>query len=199
MLNSKLNDQELVSNYVNGNEQALAELVERHKRRVMSFIKKYINEQTTADDIFQDTFFKVVHTLKSGKYNEEGRFLPWVTTIAHNLCIDYFRHEKKMPSVNKGQSDDGEDSYDFWERLNLRQGNIEDKLVKMQKKSDLKAIVALLPQEQKEIIILRLYKEMSFKEISEMYNISINTALGRMRYALINLRKIIDEKNLVFH
>jgi RNA polymerase sigma-70 factor (ECF subfamily) len=150
-----------------------------------------VRDQAIAQDIFQETFFKIITTLKKGTYNEEGKFLPWAARISHNLIIDHFRAKKKFPQF------DGGDEFDIFSVLPLRQGNIEDKMVKKQIKKDLRELIRKLPLDQREVVIMRLYNDMSFKEIAELTNVSINTALGRMRYALINLRKMIEENKLV--
>jgi len=199
MVYSKLNDQELINNYLIGNEFALETLIRRHQRKVFSHIKKLVKERQQAEDIFQDTFFKVVHTLKSGRYNDEGKFLPWVMTIARNLCIDFFRDEKKLPSINQGRGDKSNEEYDHWERLNLCENVTELKIEKSEMGKKLKSLLKLLPADQREIIILRHNLDMSFKEIADHKNISINTALGRMRYALLNIKKLIEERKMVFH
>jgi len=150
-----------------------------------------VKDKALAEDLFQDTFIKVINTLKKGKYNEEGKFLPWVMRIAHNLAIDHFRRIKKMPKVRSNEN------YDVFATIKQDEMTAEDKIIKDQIMTDVKKLIEFLPKEQKEVVIMRLYYKMSFKEISESCDISINTALGRMRYALINIRKIIDEKNIV--
>lgn len=199
MVYSKLNDQELVREYLSGNEPALASLINRHQRKVFSYIKKYVKERNIAEDIFQDTFFKVVHTLKSGRYNEEGRFLPWVMTIAHNLCIDFFRDEKKMPSINQGKGSGSDEEYDIWERLDLTDSCAEERIEQKELGKNLKTLLKHLPDEQREIVIMRHSLDMSFKEIADLKQISINTALGRMRYAMLNLKKLIEENRIIVH
>lgn len=185
------NDQELIEKFVKGQNSALEILLKRYKRKLFTYIYHQVRDQAVAQDIFQETFFKIITTLKKGSYNEEGKFLPWAARIAHNLIIDYFRAKKKYPQF------DGGDEFDIFSVLPLRQGNMEDKMVKMQIKKELRELIRNLPFDQREVVIMRLYKDMSFKEIADITNVSINTALGRMRYALINLRKMIEEKNLV--
>jgi RNA polymerase sigma factor (sigma-70 family) len=185
------NDQELVDLYIAGDENCLKELINRHQKRVYSYIMMVVRDRHIADDIFQDTFIKVIQTLKRGSYNDEGKFLPWVLRISHNLVIDHFRRLKKMPMV------DGGEEFDIFSVLVMRQGNVEDRLVKGQIRSDLRIMLDKLPQEQREVIVMRHYLDMSFKEIADYTNVSINTALGRMRYALINLRKMIDKKEMI--
>ncbi len=186
-----MSDKELVSIYIKGNELALEELVNRHRSRIYSYIFVTIKNQALAEDFFQDTFIKVIKTLKSGRYNEEGKFLPWVMRIAHNLMIDHFRKEKKFRKVS-GRSRDNEDM-DIFSTIGYDELNAEQRLVKNQVRTDVKELIERLPAEKKEVVKLRHYYDMSFKEISDFTNVSINTALGRMRYALINLRKMVDE------
>lgn len=186
-----MSDKELVSIYIKGNELALEELVNRHRSKIYSYIFVTIKNQALAEDFFQDTFIKVIKTLKSGRYNEEGKFLPWVMRIAHNLMIDHFRKEKKFRKVS-GRSRDNEDM-DIFSTIGYDELNAEQRLVKNQVRTDVKELIERLPAEQKEVVKLRHYYDMSFKEISDFTNVSINTALGRMRYALINLRKMVDE------
>jgi len=191
----KLSDQELVSLYINGNEGALSIIVTRHRARIFSYIIVTIKDKTLAEDFFQDTFIKVIKTLRSGRYNEEGKFLPWVMRIAHNLMIDYFRKSKRFRSV-RGRTSDNEE-LDIFNTIRNEELNIEEFLVKDQVKNDVKELIERLPEEQKEVVKLRYYYDMSFKEISQFTDVSINTALGRMRYALINLRKVVDEHGVI--
>ena len=186
-----LNDRELVEMYQQGNEDCLTVLIERHQKRIFSAILFLVNNRELAEDIFQDTFVKVINTLKKGSYNEEGKFLPWVLRISHNLVIDHFRRNQRMPMVH-----DKED-YSIIESLQLMDDNVQDKIVKEQIYKEVRLLVEELPFEQKEVVILRHFADMSFKEIADATGVSINTALGRMRYALINLRKIIETKKLV--
>ena len=186
-----LSDKELVNIYIKGDERALQELVNRHKSRIYSYILATIKNKALAEDFFQDTFIKVIKTLKGGKYNEEGKFLPWVMRISHNLMIDYFRKEKRFRKVS-GKSRDNEE-YDVFSTIGYDELNMEERLIKAQLKTDVKELIERLPEEQKEVVKLRHYYDMSFKEISDITNVSINTALGRMRYALINLRKLVEE------
>ncbi|MFT4899557.1 MAG: RNA polymerase sigma-70 factor (ECF subfamily) [Flavobacteriales bacterium] len=186
-----LSDKELVTIYIKGDEIALQELVNRHRSRIYSYILATIKNKALAEDFFQDTFIKVIQTLKGGKYNEEGKFLPWVMRISHNLMIDYFRKEKRFRKVS-GKSRDNEE-YDVFSTIGYDELNMEERLIKAQVKTDVKELIERLPDEQKEVVKLRHYYDMSFKEISDITNVSINTALGRMRYALINLRKLVEE------
>lgn len=190
-----VDDQELVNLYIKGEESALTTLVQRHKRRIFSYIMLTVKDRAVAQDIFQDTFFKVITTLKKGQYNEEGKFLPWVMRIAHNLIIDTFRRDKRMPTISGGKNEDGE-SFDIFSVLPGEEKNAEQTIVQGQVRKDIRKLVELLPVEQKEVLMMRHYYDMSFKEISEQTNVSINTALGRMRYALINLRKLIEENEI---
>lgn len=181
----------LVSAYIDGNENALSELIERHKQRVYSFIYSKVSDRDITEDIFQDTFIKVIKTLKRGAYNEEGKFLPWVMRISHNLIIDHFRKSNRMPKfANNGD-------FNIFSVLSDDDLNAERKIIKGQVEDDLRRLIQELPEDQKEVLVMRLYKDMSFKEISEQTGVSINTALGRMRYALINLRKVIEKHNIV--
>jgi RNA polymerase sigma factor (sigma-70 family) len=183
-------DQQLVHLYMKGKEVALTELINRHKSRIYTSIYLLVKDEYLAEDIFQDTFIKVIKTLKAGRYNEEGKFLPWVLRIGHNLVIDHFRKQKRAPVITNS------DGFDIFDVLGIFDESIEDKMVKEQTYNDLKALIHLLPSEQKEVLIMRHYGELSFKEIADLTGVSINTALGRMRYALNNLRKMITEKEL---
>jgi len=183
-------DHELVHLYIAGQESGLEELIRRHKSKIYTSVYMLVKDEYLAEDIFQDTFIKVINTLKAGKYNEEGKFLPWVLRIAHNLVIDYFRKEKRTPVITNG------DGFDIFDVLGFYDESIEEKMVRDQTHKDLKAMIQLLPSEQKEVLIMRHYGDMSFKDIAEITNVSINTALGRMRYALNNLRKMMETKEL---
>lgn len=185
-----ITDAILVQRYISGDEQALATLIERHQSKIFGFIYSKVADRDVANDIFQDTFIKVIHTLKTKTYNEEGKFLPWVMRIAHNLCVDYFRSIKRMPM----QRDT--DEFSVFSVMKDNDPNIESQIISLQIEDDLKKIIEELPEDQREVLMMRIYQDLSFKEISELTNVSINTALGRMRYALINLRKIIDKSNL---
>ncbi|MBK6628645.1 MAG: sigma-70 family RNA polymerase sigma factor [Flavobacteriales bacterium] len=185
-----LTDTELVHAYTAGNEQAFETLLLRHKRKVWSHIYLMVRDREVTEDLFQESFIKVVHTLKTGKYNEEGKFLPWVMRIAHNLVIDHFRRSKKMPLVR------GTEDHDVFATVARPEQNIEQQLVNVQIDEDVRKLIEHLPEEQREVVIMRTYLSMSFKEIAEHTNVSINTALGRMRYALINMRKLIKEHDI---
>ena len=191
MDNSKLlDDAKLVSNYIGGCENSLEVLINRHKYKLYNFIYSKVLNKDNAEDLFQETFIKVIKTLKRGVYNEEGKFLPWVMRIAHNLVIDFFRKNKRFPSFDKN------DNFDIFQLIKDENPSIERHIIDKQILDDLQKIIIKLPQDQREVIDLRLYKEMSFKEISEATGVSINTALGRMRYAIINLRKLIIENKI---
>lgn len=187
----QIDDSTLVRNYLAGDENALATLINRHNQRLTSFIYSKVFDKEITEDIFQDTFIKVIRTLKLGKYNEEGKFLPWVMRIAHNLVMDHFRKNNKMPRF------EGSPEYNIFAAMKDDQLNAEKQLIKEQIETDVSALIAELPPEQQEVIRLRMYRDMSFKEISENTGVSINTALGRMRYALINLRKLIEQHQIV--
>ena len=191
MQKQKLDDSVLVSNYINGSERSLEILVGRHKQRIYSFIYSKVLDRDVSEDIFQDTFIKVINTLKLGNYNEEGKFLPWVMRIAHNLVIDHFRKGNRMPTFKNTEE------FDIFSVLSDSSLNAEKQIIKDQIHFDVRRIVDELPADQKEVLIMRIYRDMSFKEISESTGVSINTALGRMRYALINLRKVIDKNNII--
>jgi len=181
----------LVSNYINGSEKSLELLIKRHKQRIFSFILSKVLNRDVAEDIFQDTFIKVINTLKKGAYNEEGKFLPWVMRIAHNLVIDHFRRNKRIPTFKNT------DEFDIFTVISDEVLNVEKQLIKNQILDDIRELIKELPDDQKEVLIMRMYRDMSFKEIAENTNVSINTALGRMRYALINLRKLIEKYNII--
>lgn len=184
-------DSVLVRQYMNGSERALASLINRYQQTLFGFIISKVRDREVAEDIFQDTFVKVINSLKRNAYNEEGKFLPWVMRIAHNLVIDYFRQNKRIPKFENS------DEFDIFNVLSDESLNAESKMVKTQILEDVKSLIDELPNDQKEVLIMRMYKDMSFKEISETTNVSINTALGRMRYAVINLRKLVSKYNLV--
>ncbi len=184
-------DAVLVKQYINGSEKGLEILITRHKQRIYSFIFSKVMDRDITEDIFQDTFIKVIRTLKKGKYNEEGKFLPWVMRIAHNLVIDHFRRNKRMP---KFQS---RNDFDIFDVISDGEESMEYDMITNQMHEDVRKLVEELPDDQKEVLTMRIFKEMSFKEIAACTDVSINTALGRMRYALINLRKVIDKHNIV--
>ena len=191
MENVEATDAFLIKKYINGDEDSLSLLITRHQQRIYSFIYSKVYDKDVAEDIFQDTFIKVIRTLKKGRYNEEGKFLPWVMRISHNLVIDHFRKNKRMPKFeNSGD-------FNIFSVLSDTGLNVEKQIIQDQIESDLQELIKELPADQLEVLVMRIYKDMSFKEISENTGVSINTALGRMRYALINLRKVIEKHNLI--
>ncbi|MBD3581514.1 RNA polymerase sigma factor [Flavobacterium selenitireducens] len=181
----------LVKNYVAGDENALATLIGRHQSKIYGFIYSKVTDRDISDDIFQDTFIKVIKTLKSNSYNEEGKFLPWVMRIAHNLIVDHFRRNKKMPMFRETEE------FSIFSIMSDDAPNIEGRMITTQVEDDLKRLIQELPKDQKEVLEMRIYQDLSFKEISELTGVSINTALGRMRYALMNLRKVIDKHQII--
>ncbi len=184
-------DATLVSNYIQGDEDSLSILIKKHKQRIYSFIYSKVYDRDISEDVFQDTFIKVIKTLKKGRYNEEGKFLPWVMRIAHNLVIDHFRRNNRMPKF------DNSGEFSIFSVLSDNSLNAEKQMVRDQVNVDIKRVIEELPEDQKEVLKMRVYQEMSFKEISERTGVSINTALGRMRYALINMRKTIEKNNMI--
>jgi RNA polymerase sigma-70 factor, ECF subfamily len=187
-----LEDNELVQLYINGQEEALAVLLKRHKRKIFSCIYIIVRDKALTEDIFQDTFFKVIQTLKRNQYSEEGKFLPWVLRISRNLIIDHFRKNKKLPTVPVYTNEDGEE-VDVFATIPTSEENFKTPLEQKNFKKKIRSMISKLPDEQKEVVIMRMYYDMSFKEIADFCNVSINTSLGRMRYALINLKKMIEE------
>lgn len=186
-----LSDNSLVNQFVNGDQTAIEILIARHKKRVFTYILLIVKNHHLAEDIFQDTFIKVIRSLKTGKYTENGKFISWVLRISHNLIIDHFRKEKLL---NTTSNDDT--NIDLFNSPKYSEENIEDKLVYEQITSDVRLLIEELPDDQREVILMRHFQGLSFKEIADLTGVSINTALGRMRYALINLRKMIEKKNL---
>nr|WP_315145516.1 sigma-70 family RNA polymerase sigma factor [uncultured Flavobacterium sp.] len=191
MANVQLPDSLLVRNYVEGDENALSILINRHQSKIFGFIYSKISDRDISNDIFQDTFIKVIKTLKSNSYNEEGKFLPWVMRIAHNLIIDHYRKNKKMPMFRETEE------FSIFSIMSDDSLTIENKIIREQVEIDLRKLIEELPADQKEVLIMRMYQDMSFKEISELTGVSINTALGRMRYALMNMRKVIDKHQII--
>jgi len=188
---SRYSDHELVIQFISGRQSSFEILINRHKDKVYTYIFLMVKNNQLAEDIFQETFIKVIKSLHAGKYQENGKFISWVVRIAHNLIIDHFRKEKQMKTFS---SNDYEN--DVFNSMRFSERTIEETIIQDQIEADLRKMVECLPQEQKEVILLRHYLDLSFKEIADQTNVSINTALGRMRYALINLRKLIEEKNL---
>ncbi len=189
---NQLTDEQLVAAYAKGSNEAFDTLLNRHSDRVYSYIQHIVKDSALADDIFQETFVKAITTIKQGRYSESGKFSAWITRIAHNLIIDNFRQEK---SENTFSADT--DDVDIFNRRDLADGNIEDTLVKEQIHTDVRRIMDSLPDSQREVIDMRFFRDMSFKEIAEATGVSINTALGRMRYAVLNMRRIADKNNIV--
>lgn len=191
MLTSNCTDKELISAYLEGNESALEFLIRRHKDKVYYYILSKVKDEELAEDLFQDTFIKIIRTLKTDRYNEEGKFINWVMRIAHNLIIDYFRKAAKTREVHSTNE------FDVFNLVIDKTGTAEYQIMKEQTESDLVRLIEELPEEQKSVLKMRIYEDLSFKEISEQTGVSINTALGRMRYALINLRKLADKYSIV--
>ena len=185
-----LSDRELIHAYLDGHEIAFEELFGRHKNKIYTSIYLFVKEESLANDIFQDTFIKIVKTIRKGKYNDEGKFAQWALRISYNLCVDYFRKDKRNPTVAPT------DEFNIFDVLQDESGNAESRIIRSQTHDKIRQLVDLLPEEQREVVILRHYSDLSFKEIADMTKVSINTALGRMRYALINIRKMIAEKEI---
>ena len=187
-----LSDRALLNNYLSGDRSAISELIERHSQRVRSYIGMMVRNDDVADDIFQETFIKAVRVIDEGRYTDSGKFLSWVLRIAHNRVLDYFRREKASRQVNEAEA-----GYDMIGSLRLSEPNAEDELVHSEIEQTIRNLIEALPEEQQEVVRLRYFSKLSFQEIADETDVSINTALGRMRYALINLRKMIKEKNIV--
>ena len=187
-----VSDQKLLNCYLSGDRNAISQLIERHSRRVRDYIQMMVKDGDVADDIFQETFINAVRVIDEGRYTDNGRFLSWILRIAHNQVIDHFRAQKQNRQLNEAEA-----GYDVLGTLRLAERTVEDEIVCEQIASDVRRMVELLPDEQREVVMMRYYSGLSFKEIAEQTGVSINTALGRMRYALINLRKMIKEKNLI--
>ena len=187
-----ISDQALVKQYIAGDESSLEKLIVRHRDRVYGAIYNFTKDVYLTEDLFQEVFIKVVNKLREGKYNEEGKFLPWVLRMAHNLCIDNYRKTKRQVSIVTSEE------FDLFEILPVDSTNGEEMIIDQQLKDKVRHLLNDLPEEQREVVLLRHYFEFSFKEISELTGVSINTTLGRMRYALINLRKVIEDKKIVF-
>ncbi|MEC9209180.1 MAG: sigma-70 family RNA polymerase sigma factor [Bacteroidota bacterium] len=190
MLTSVLSDQELVGKYLTGDNTSFEILLTRHKNRVFAFIMSKIKNRDITEDIFQDTFIKVINSLQKGKYNEEGKFLPWMMRIAHNLVIDHFRKESKMKNIRPT------DEFNIFDIINDGNRGQDEEMIRKRVHADLNMLIQDLPEDQMEVLKMRYFEDMSFKEISEITGVSINTALGRMRYALINLRNLAEEQNI---
>ena len=183
-------DAKFIVNYIDGCENALEFLIKKHQQRLFNFIYSKVLDKDTAEDIFQDTFIKVIKTLKRGVYNEEGKFLPWIMRIAHNLVIDFFRKKNRIPLLENS------DNFDIFQMISDGSLNAENTLINDQIVNDLQKIILELPEDQKEVLLMRFYRDMSFKEIANATGVGINTALGRMRYAIINLRKLIEDNKI---
>ena len=188
-----LSDSTLINQFKSGNSQSFSILVDRYKKRVYGFIFSKVKDAELADDVFQDTFVKVIKNLRLGKYKDEGRFLSWVMRIAHNIIMDHFRKINRLPKYESKHED-----LDVLDRLIEQSNSIEDLMIESQIHADLSILINELPKTQKEVLFMRLFQELSFKDIGEQTGVSINTALGRMRYAILNLRKLIKERNLIF-
>ncbi len=191
MANVVIPDAVLVHNYITGDENALALLIKRHQSKIYGFIYSKVSDRDIADDIFQDTFIKVIKTLKSNSYNEEGKFLPWVMRISHNLIVDHFRKNKKMPMHRETEE------FSIFSIMTDNSPNVESRIITEQVENDLLRLIDELPCDQKEVLQMRIYQDLSFKEIADLTGVSINTALGRMRYALMNLRKVIEKNKII--
>ena len=188
---NRLSDHELLNNYISGNEISINIVLDRHRKRIFDYIYMMVKSQDIADDIFQETLIKVVRFVREGRYTENGKFLSWVLRIAHNQVIDYFRQKKQRNNISEGDA-----GYDLLNHPKFSDRTVEEQLITDQIEADVRKLIDFLPSEQKEVVLMRYYMGLSFKEIAEQTNVSINTALGRMRYALINLRKLIDENQL---
>jgi RNA polymerase sigma-70 factor (ECF subfamily) len=188
---SMLNDQQLIVQYLEGNERAFEVLLERHRNKIYTSIYLFTKDRVLADDIFQEVFIRIIDTLRKGKYNHEGKFLQWAMRISYNLCVDYFRRGKRRPIVSTS------DDFDIFDVIQQPDITAEEAIMRSQTHEKVRMLVDMLPEEQREVVILRHYADMSFKEIAALTRVSINTALGRMRYALINIRKMVDEHQIV--
>jgi RNA polymerase sigma-70 factor (ECF subfamily) len=190
-MNKTISDYELIQRFIKGETSCFDQLIHRHKNKVFAYISLYIRDQALAEDLFQDTFMKVIQSVKAGKYQDNGKFISWVMRIAHNLIIDHFRRIKQMNTVS---NDDYES--DLFNSRKFADSNVEDDMIKHQIQKDVRKMISMLPEDQREVVILRHYAGLSFKEIADTTDVSINTALGRMRYALINMRKIMEENKI---
>lgn len=187
-----VNDQQLIAQYLNGNEKAFKELLDRYQQKIYTSIYLFVKDDALAEDIFQEVFIKIIKTLRSGKYNHEGKFSQWAMRISYNLCVDYFRRSKRRPTIYPNEN------FDIFDVIKSGEPNAEQLIMRSQTHDKIRSLVDALPPEQREVVILRHYADMSFKEIAGLTRVSINTALGRMRYALINIRKMIAEKEIQF-
>ena len=187
----QLNDKELILNYLEGNQKAFETLLNRHRNKIYTSIYLFVKDSDLAEDIFQDVFIKIIDTLRKGKYNHEGKFLQWAMRISYNMCVDHFRRSKRRTKVSATET------FDIFDVLETKEENMETRIIKSQLHTKVRQLVDQLPAEQREVVILRHYADMSFKEISQLTRVSINTALGRMRYALINMRKMVNDRELL--
>ena len=185
-----LNDQQLIAEYLKGNERAFETLLTRHKEKIYTSIYLFVKETSLAEDIFQEVFIKIIDTSRKGKYNHEGKFVQWALRISYNMCVDYFRRSKRRPKVSPTET------FDIFDVLQNPEPNAEQTIIRSQTHNKIRSLVDQLPAEQREVVILRHYADMSFKEIAKLTRVSINTALGRMRYALINIRKMVEEREV---
>jgi len=188
---TKLSDQELITQYISGNDRAFEVLLVRHKQKIYTSIYLFVKDHALAEDIFQEVFIKIIDTLRKGKYNHEGKFVQWAMRISYNMCVDYFRRSKRRPKVSPTEA------FDIFDVLPVKEDNAEQTIIRSQTHDKVRKLVDMLPPEQREVVILRHYADMSFKEIAQLTRVSINTALGRMRYALINIRKMVEEKEII--
>jgi len=188
MKNAQLDDRTLISLYLEGDQKAFETLLTRHKNKIYTSIYLFVKDRDLAEDIFQDVFIKIIDTLRKGKYNHEGKFLQWAMRISYNMCVDHFRREKRRTKVSPSET------FDIFDVLETKDLNMEGQMIRNQLHNKVRKLVDQLPPEQREVVILRHYADMSFKEISQLTRVSINTALGRMRYALINMRKMMESK-----
>jgi len=188
---TKLSDQELINQYIGGNDRAFEVLLIRHKQKIYTSIYLFVKDHALAEDIFQEVFIKIIDTLRKGKYNHEGKFVQWAMRISYNMCVDYFRRSKRRPKVTPTEA------FDIFDVLPVQEDNAEQTIIRSQTHDKVRKLVDMLPPEQREVVILRHYADMSFKEIAQLTRVSINTALGRMRYALINIRKMVEEKEII--
>lgn len=187
----QLTDHDLINRYLEGDEQSFEILLNRHQQKIYTSIYLFVKDQSLAEDIFQEVFIKVIDTLRKGKYNHEGKFLQWAMRISYNMCVDYFRRAKRRPQVTPTET------FDIFDVLQISDDNAEQTIIRSQTHDKIRKLVDMLPDEQREVVILRHYADMSFKEIAKLTRVSINTALGRMRYALINIRRLVEEKDII--
>ncbi|OHX68566.1 RNA polymerase sigma factor [Flammeovirga pacifica] len=189
MNNYTISDQDLISQYLNGNEAAFEQLLNKYKNKLFTSILLIVKDEFVAEDLLQDTFIKAIKMIRAGKYNEEGKFMPWISRIAHNMAIDHFRKQKRYPTIVM------EDGSSVFDTLDFSENSIEDQKILKETQANVKALVDMLPDSQREVLVMRHYMQMSFQEIADSTGVSINTALGRMRYALINLRKMMEQQS----